>query len=312
MSQESAASSAVTFSRGVGQWVGTSEVYNGEGRFVGHAIDQRHVQPIDDTHLRIDLSFTGPLMLSGHYIIETRGRERLYRGPVNVGFAETLDEGLVDADNYWAHWGLSQRFFLYVTPDQSRQFALTLMSRGEQLMYVIVGEFRKADTTADSPPSIHPSLVLPGIPADRVNDPTNGRGQMLIHRTGAWVGELKTLDAALHPQGSVAYEQHITQDSADTLTLRVESSTPLLSPHHVTLHTNHWQAWTPAGDVVGSYTLIGGRALSGQFHHLKDELRVWRREVVSADGLLKVAVHVLYRGGTRVGVQYGLLHWKDA
>jgi len=312
MTQESQAASSTTFSRGVGQWVGTSEVYGGDGRFVGHAIDQRHVQPIDENHLRIDLSFTGPLMLSGHYIIETRGRHRLYRGPVNVGFAETLDEELVDADNYWAHWGLSQRFFLYVTPDQSRQFALTLMSRGEQLAYVIIGEFMRANPNARGPITVHPSLVLPGIPADRANDPTNGRGQLLIHREGAWTGELKTLDAALNPQGAYAYKQVMLRDSDDALTMQVEGNVPMLSPYRVTLHTNHWQAWTPAGDVVGSYTLIGGRALSGQFHHLKDELRVWRREVVSADGLLKVAVHMLYKGGARVGVQYGVLQWEGA
>jgi hypothetical protein len=312
MAQELQTKVSATFSRGIGQWIGTSEVYSGDGRFVGHAIDQRHVQPIDANHLRIDLSFTGPLMLSGHYIIETRGRHRLYRGPVNVGFAETFDEGLVDADNYWPHWGLSQRFFLYVTPDQNHQFALTLMSRGEQLTYVIVGEFMRAAADARGPVALHSSLVLPGIPADRVNDPTNGRGQLLIHRSGIWAGELKALDAALNPQGTYAYRQVTHSDSDSTLVMQVEGEVPMLSPYRVTLHTNYWQAWTPAGDVVGSYTLIGGRALSGQFHHLKDELRVWRREVVSADGLLKVVVNVLYQGGVRVGVQHGVLQWEGA
>ena len=68
-----------------------------------------------------------------------------------------------------------------------------------------------------------------------------------------------------------------------------------------------WTAWTLSGDVVGSMTLSGGRALSGQFHHDNTECRVWRREVASADGTLKAVLHIWYRGEQRLGAVYGTL-----
>jgi len=58
--------------------------------------------------------------------------------------------------------------------------------------------------------------------------------------------------------------------------------------------------------------LSGGRALSGQFHHRKAHLRVWRREVATLDGNRKAIVQHWYRGGQRVGTQFGVLEFKSA
>ena len=74
--------------------------------------------------------------------------------------------------------------------------------------------------------------------------------------------------------------------------------------------TNGWQAWTPEGDVVGSYSLSGGRALSGNLYHRESHLRVWKREVTCMDGLQKALLHLWYRGQTLVGYEFGLLHFE--
>ncbi len=301
------------FKRGVGNWLGTAEVYFGNGRFAGNGVDRRTVQPDGENRVRIDLSFTGPLTLSGHYVIETRGHERFYRGPVNVGSAETLDEGLVDANNYWSAWGLSQRFFLYVTKDQQQQFSLSLLTRGEQLMYTIIGEYQRIETTdGNLPTRIPETLALPGIPPDRANDPTNGRGEILLHRTGTWSGEISTLDGSLKQTGKIAYSQKVSRSDNTSLKMAFDGNGFNIAPHSITINTNQWQAWTPSGDVVGSYNLVGGRAMSGQFHHLNKDLRIWRREVVRSDGTRKVILHNVYRGGQRIGVQYGILHFEPS
>jgi len=301
-----------TFKRGVGRWAGTAEVYDGNGQFLGHALDQRNVQQISDNQLRIDLSFTGPLMLSGYYVIETHERHRLYRGPVNVGYAEALGEGLVDANNYWAQWGLSQRFFLYVTPDKMQQYSLSLLSRGEQLMYTIIGEYQRVSDADDGPPVLVPeAMMLPGTPKDRAGDPTNGRGELLIHKPGVWSGEVTVLGENLDSQQSASYSQEIMVNADKTITSTTHDGRFLAEPYEVTIQTNNWQGWTPTGNIVGSYNLVGGRALSGQFHHLDDEIRVWKREVVSTDCKHKAILHNFYRGGSRVGVQYGLLRFQE-
>ena len=77
----------------------------------------------------------------------------------------------------------------------------------------------------------------------------------------------------------------------------------------INLKTNGWQAWSESGPVVGSYSLSGGRALSGQFHFQETGLRLWRREVVSHDGRCKAVVHLWYRGGQRIGAQFGVLQF---
>lgn len=301
------------FKRGIGRWAGTAEVYNGAGQFLGHALDRRNVEQLDANRIRINLSFMGPLMLSGHYIIEHRDGYRLYQGPANVGYAEALSEGLVEAHNYWSHWGLSQRFFLFVPEDKNMQMSLALLSRGEQLQYVVVGEYYRLpddeEGAPDGPVQVPESLLIPGTPQDKQNDPTAGRGELLLHRSGVWVGDVVSLDGAGNHINTTELVQEVNA-SGDHVQLNVSGSELVSAPYTVNLMTNGWQAWTSAADVVGSYSLTGGRALSGQFHHLNDERRVWWREVVTGDGSMKALLHVIYRGGERVGLQYGLLHYQ--
>lgn len=268
-----------TFQKGIGQWLGQSEVFDGKGQFLGHLTDSRNVQQMDGQHVRIDLNVTGVLNFSGHYIIESHAGYRLYQGPANVGFAEALGEDMVEAHNYWAHWGLSQRFFLYVTPDKEMQLSLALLSRGEDLQHVIIGEFYH-----DKKPPVETK-------------------ENFLHRVGCWQGEMTLLDGNAKPIGS----QTMRQIVQDPLSMEVEGSA-FVKAYHIHLESNETQAWTGAGEVVGSYSHTGGRALSGQFHHLAQELRVWWREVVTADGSQKILLQNFYRGGQRVGIQYGLMH----
>jgi hypothetical protein len=301
------------FRRGIGQWSGTAEVYDGQGRFVGNAADRRTVTQISETRTRIDLAFLGPLMLTGYYEIENQDGYRLYQGPANVGYAETLDEGLVDANNYWQHWGLNQRFFLYVTPDQQMQMSLALLSRGEKLVYTIIGEYYRLPEDHESalPFVVPDALKIPGIPQDRQADPTAGRGTHLLHRQGSWRGECITLDHDGSRIGTRVVEQLVRQDADSNQVVQVNGCAFADERYTIRLHTNQWESWTGADRVVGSFSIAGGRAQSGQFHHTGHGLRVWKREVVSADGAHKFMLYVYFRGSVRVGVQYGLLNFEE-
>ena len=47
---------------GIGKWAGTAEVFDGQGRFLSNAMDQRFARTVDDDgRVRIDLAFIGPL-----------------------------------------------------------------------------------------------------------------------------------------------------------------------------------------------------------------------------------------------------------
>ena len=295
---------ATGFKNATGQWLGTAEVYDGNGRFLGNGTDQRHVQKIADSNrIRIDLSFIGPFKFAGYYEIEDHGAYRLYQGPANTGYAESLGTNLVDANGYWPVTGLSHRFFLMILPDGNRQLSLALMSRGEQLLYVVVGENQRVTDGRYNP------TLLNGTSYDLADDPSGGRGEILLHRAGQWTGTLQTLNANMEVVGENVYRESITTTD-DGLQMTITGSAFNAQEHTIVFKTNKWQAWSGAGDVVGSYSLSGGRALSGQFHHLIQNLRLWRREVVSHDGLLKAAVHIWYRGGQRIGAQVGVLHFN--
>jgi hypothetical protein len=283
-----------------GRWVGTAEVYSGEGRFLGNGVDTRNVQEMGNGLTRIDVSFIGPFKQVGHYFIQASENYRLYQGPANIGYAETLAEGLVDANAYWSALGLSQRFVLMTVGDL--QLSLALMSRGEQLIYVIVGQNDRVEGETPTP-----SLVS-GTSYDFADDPAAGRGEILLHRAGTWSGELTRLDEQLKPVGKSAYCEKLSA------ALEVNIMGALGEQHgsRFKLKTNGWQAWTTdiESGWVGSYSLSGGRALSGHFHVRESHLRVWRREVVAYDGTQKSVVNVWYRGGERVGVEYGLLRFE--
>lgn len=295
------------FAKGIGRWIGTAEVYGGDGRFLGNATDRRHVQSEEQGgRIRIDLSFVGPFKFAGHYYIQPMAGYRLYQGPANTGFAETLAENLIDANAYWPVTGLSQRFFLMILPGDDRQVSLGLMSRGERLLYVVVGEYHRVESAEDAP---IPELVN-GTHFDLTNDPSAGRGEILLQRRGAWRGTLNLLDAQLEPQGSSDYHERI-EPLGDHLDLWIEGTGFDPERRQVHLHTDGWQAWSAPGAVTGSYSLSGGRALSGHFHHHGRELRVWRREVASHDGSSKAVLHTWYRGGQRIGAAYGVLGFSD-
>lgn len=290
------------FTQGIGKWLGTAEVYDGNGRFLGNATDQRHVQQqTGDNRVRIDLSFIGPLKFAGHYYIEDHTDYRLYQGPANTGYAETLAENLIDANAYWPVTGLTQRFFLMILPGGNRQISLALMSRGEKLIYTIIGEYNRVDDQYRGIPAL-----VNGTSYDLANDPAAGRGAILLHRPGRWQGELTALDGELNPLPSAVYSEEV-QEAGGKLTAVYTAPPFAPTPHTTTLHTNQYEAWSDPGTLVGSYSLSGGRALSGQFHYLNHQLRLWRREVASHDGTCKAVVHMWYRGGVRVGVAFGVL-----
>jgi hypothetical protein len=296
----------VQFGQGLGRWAGNAEVFDGYGHFLGNGADYRHVQALGDGRVRIDVSFVGPFKHSGYYFIREGPDHRLYEGPANIGYAETLSENLVDANAYWPALGLSQRFFLMVV-DEHLQLSLALMSRGEHLMYVVVGQNERVPDEAPNP---QPTLVS-GTHYDLGDDPTAGRGVLLLHRPGRWQGELRGLDDTGAVLGSAPYTETVTTAGAGLSIVR-EGGHFDPTARVLPLLSNGWQAWTTtAAEVVGSYSLSGGRAASGQFYHRAVHLRCWQRSVVTLDGSRKAVVQHWYRGGCRVGVQFGVLHFRS-
>lgn len=268
-----------------GKWRGTSSVYDDAGVYVGDGTDQRHVRTeLDDGRVRIDLSFSGPFELAGHYVIEDRGIHRLYAGPVNRGFAEALGDHAVQAEHYWPDLGMTQRFFLLVLPDDQRQLSLALMSRGEQLQRAVVGQNDRVGACA---------VTAEPDTAD-------------VHATGTWRGQLTALGADLGVRGQHPYEQTFTPTDGGVV-MRTVGGGFAPEPAEVDIAIDGAHAWTRSGGMFGSYSLCGSRALSGDLHRDAEELRVWRREVVSRDGSMKAIVHNWYRGGERVGVEVGVL-----
>jgi hypothetical protein len=298
----------ITFNQGLGRWAGNAEVFDSKGCFLGNGSDYRNVQSLPEGRVRIDVSFVGPFKHSGHYFIQQKEDHRLYEGPANIGYAETLSENLVDANAYWSALGLSQRFFLMIV-DGNLQLSLAQMSRGEHMMYVVVGQNDKVP--ADSP-NPQPTVVS-GTHYDLQDDPTSGRGEILLHRPGRWSGELTALDENRKNIGKFSYTETCEPVNLQTFSLQLTGGAFDKATRHFPLSTNHWQAWTTEdSEIVGSYSLSGGRALSGQFYHREAHLRCWRREVVTLDGARKAVVQHWYRGGQRVGSQFGVMEFQRA
>ncbi|MYH71734.1 MAG: hypothetical protein F4153_04035 [Acidimicrobiia bacterium] len=296
-----------SFSQGVGEWIGAAEVYDGDGRFAGMGRDTRSVQADDQAgRVTVEVEFDGPFSLSGVYTIADHGSHRTYEGPLNIGYAEALGDDLVAAHNYWPDLGLSQRFFLMVLPDGSHQLSLALLSRGDRLQWTVVGEYqRQVDPSDPVPPP-----VAAMDPEGLRDDPSAGRGELLLLRPGRWSGQLHRLDAEYTPTGPADYIETVAahSDSWEVELSGADYSTGL----SFTLLSDGWTAWTPAGDLMGSGSLSGGRGFSGQFHLLLEGLRVWRREVVSRDGTIKAVLHIWYRGEQRIGAAYGALAFQPA
>jgi hypothetical protein len=294
------------FTQGYGRWAGTAEVFSGEGRFLGNGADNRHVQALGDGRTRIDVSFVGPFKHAGHYFIQEAEGRRLYQGPANVGEAETLSESLVDANAYWSALGLSQRFFLMILPDGQTQLSLALMARGEHALYVVVGQNDRVPEGSAAPP---PSLVS-GTAYDLAHDPKAGRSELLLHRDGVWAGQLTMLDANRQLRGVAEYREIVQRMGPQQFLVTLEGGFSE-ARRGIVLTTNDWQAWTTSDQpLAGSYSLYGGRAASGQFHLLDENLRTWRREVVTHDGTQKALVRFWYRGGERVAIEFGVLAYR--
>jgi hypothetical protein len=303
----------VNFSQGLGRWAGNAEVFDSKGCFLGNGSDYRNVQSLDGGRVRIDVSFVGPFKHSGHYFIHQQDDHRLYEGPANIGYAETLGENLVDANAYWSALGLSQRFFLMIV-DGNLQLSLAQMSRGEHLMYVVVGQ---NDRIPEDSPNPQPTVVS-GTHYDLQDDPACGRGEILLHRAGTWHGELTALDEnrkllGIFPYTEIYQPSNLQPANLQTFNLQVQGGAFDSYTRHLSLVTNQWQAWTTEdSEIVGSYSLSGGRALSGQFYHRESHLRCWRREVATLDGKRKAVLQHWYRGGQRVGSQFGVMEFERA
>ena len=289
-----------SFSQGLGEWVGSAEVYDGAGRFAGMGRDTRTVRADDRAgRVTVDVSFEGPFSLAGAYTIADHGKHRTYEGPLNLGLAEVLGDGLVATHNYWPSLGLSQRLFLMVLPGGNHQLSLALLSRGEQLRWTVVGEYRRQLRTSQSPATPAPpplerepidphggSRTLrrsrsqhppPGAetrdPAAASRDPSSGRGQLLLLRPGRWSGRLHRLDGDLEPSGTVDCSETLTPAASGPATAGGEAMKVRLcglgfaSDASFTLESDGSAAWTGTGDNVGSAALsgdvAGSAALSG-------------------------------------------------
>jgi len=296
-----------SFAQGVGQWIGSAEVYDAIGNFAGHGRDQRTVVADDEAGtVTVDVTFDGPFSIGGRYTIVDSGTHRRYEGPVNYGYAEALGDGLIAANNYWPDLGLSQRFFLMVLPGGQRQLSLALINRGERAEWAVVGEYlRQTDADQPEPPAHDPIDV-----ASVAGHPQAGRSHALVHRPGVWSGTLTLLDGDLQPTGETACREECTpvDDGAHRISI---AGAGFGTETTFDLHDDGWSVWTPPGDVVGSASLFGGRALSGRFLQRDDQLQVWRREVVSLDGTLKAVVNTWYLGDRRVGLAVGTMAFES-
>ena len=304
-----------SFSRGLGEWVGAAEVYRADGRFAGMGRDTRTVRTDDGAgRVTVDVSFEGPFSLAGTYTIADHGTHRTYEGPLNLGFAEVLGDGLVAAHNYWPSLGLSQRFFLMVLPGGNHQLSLALLSRGDRLRWTVVGEYRRELQASPSPPPAVESID----PEDVSDDPSAGRGRLLLLRPGRWSGRLHRLGGDLEPSGTVDCSETLSPAGPGTAPPGGEAMEVQLSglgfaaDASFTLLSDGWTVWTGTGDIVGSAGLSGGRGLSGQFHHDRADCRVWRREVASRDGTIKAVLQIWYRGEHRLGAVYGTMAFDPA
>ncbi len=329
--------SGPSFEQGEGRWLGAAEVYDAGGRYAGPGHDARAVRrDLDDGTVEVTVSFDGPFRLSGSYVIADHGDHRLYLGPLNHGYAEVLGDRLIDTNNYWPDIGLSQRLCLMVLPGGRAQLSLALLSRGEQAVYTVVGEYERgppsgpAGVTAApaAPPGVTGSPTIPPAAApgassvpDELGEGGEGGAELsgaLLERTGTWSGTLELIDAGGDVRGTADYTERVevagdAGATGDGGRLAVAlAGTGFAGDSTISLCSDGRQHWTGGGSVVGSQSLWGGRALAGTLLFVGDRLRLWRREVARRDGSCKGVLHMWYRGGTRVGVAHGVLEFAPA
>ena len=305
-----------SFQRGEGRWQGVADVYDSQGRYAGQGRESRVVRrDLEGGAVEVDVSFEGPFSLSGTYRISNQEDHRRYEGPLNYGYAEAMGEDLVDANNYWPDLGLSQRFWLMVLPNGTTQLSLALLSRGEQTAYTVVGEYHRSldgDGEGDAQDQAGQADAEEGAEAaeEGLNSKTDADAAPLL-RPGTWSGMLKMLDLYLGSVGQTSYSEHTTRDDQGRLIVSTPDS-DFASGAEIALSCDEQGLWSAPGDITGSASIWGGRALAGQFLYVKDGLRLWRREVVTRCGNLKGVLHTWYMGGSRVGTVYGTLEFTPS
>ena len=330
-----------SFEQGEGRWLGSAEVYDERGEYAGEGHDARVVRrDLDDGSVEVEVSFTGPFRLSGRYVIADHGDHRRYLGPLNYGYAEAFGDRLVDANNYWPDIGLSQRFFMMVLPGGGTQLSLALLSRGEHPAYAVVGEYERtsagagggaegADPRSDTDRSSgsDPTGDAARSGADRSwgDGPSGADGEAegaggrggeqagpILERPGTWSGTLALVGPGGDDLGTTDYAERVAASGGDRPLEVSLAGTGFAAGAAVAFSGDGRRRWTGGGAVVGSESLWGGRALSGNLLFGDDGLRLWRREVARRDGTCKGVLHCWYRGGSRVGVAHGVLEFAPA
>ena len=299
-----------SFQSGEGRWRGSAEVYDSQGRYAGQGRDARVVRrDLGSGLVEVDVSFEGPFSLSGSYRISDQGDHRRYEGPLNYGYGEALGEGLIDANNYWPDLGLSQRFWLMVMPGGETQLSLALLSRGEQTAYTVVGEYHRSPGDEDAQGQPRETPDAPAEDAEDAASPDASDAPFAL--SGTWAGTLNLLDDHLAPVGQSGYSERTAQDEHGRLSVSLRNSGFAPDAESV-LSFDEGGLWCAGGNLTGSASTWGGRALAGQFLFVKEGLRLWRREVATRSGGLKGVLHTWYRGGRRVGAAYGALEFTPA
>lgn len=143
-----------------------------------------------------------------------------------------------------------------------------------------------------------------------LNSKTDADAAPLL-RPGTWSGMLKMLDLYLGSVGQTSYSEHTTRDDQGRLIVSTPDS-DFASGAEIALSCDEQGLWSAPGDITGSASIWGGRALAGQFLYVKDGLRLWKREVVTRCGNLKGVLHTWYLGGSRVGTVYGALEFTPS
>ena len=192
--------------------------------------------------------------------------------------------------------------------------------------------------------TIPPAVASGAVPeaGERGTEPEQERSGTVLERPGTWSGTLELIGPDGDVLGTAGYRERVEQAEQVRQVRQVEqvrqvgqvepvehagqaehfgaaghggrlevalTGTGFADDAAITLCTDGRQRWTGGGDVVGSESVWGGRALAGTLLFGRDRLRLWRREVARRDGSAKGVLHMWYRGGTRVGVAHGVLEF---
>ena len=133
-----------------------------------------------------------------------------------------------------------------------------------------------------------------------------------LERPGTWSGSLALVGSGGDDLGTTGYSERVAASGGDRPLEVSLAGTGFAADAALALSSDGRRRWTGGGTVVGSESVWGGRALSGNLLFGADGLRLWRREVARRDGTCKGVLHCWYRGGSRVGVAHGVLEFAPA